>query len=129
MDAFPKTRSAAQYAATHGRGELTHKRALVVLQRLLACEAALAGADGHMPALADGPLRRLARAAQDLAGPVWLAANAADPDVTALAAAESAHLTAAPGKLDDIISTVLWARFGPNPAAQHRTALAGPASG
>lgn len=113
MSYFPKTRAAVGYAASQGRSILVRGRAEVLIRRLQACEAALDEADGHIPPVASGPLRDLVLAARDLAGPVWLAASADDPDVAAFTAVESAPAPPGPADLDEVLSRVLWARFAP----------------
>ena len=69
MSTFPKTRAAAGYAGRHGRTGLARSRAIVLLKRLNACEAAIAGASGQLPLNVAGLLRGLVLAARDLAGP------------------------------------------------------------
>jgi hypothetical protein len=120
---FPKTRAAAEYAASQGRSVLARGRAEVLIRRLQDYGMALDGADGHSPPAASGPLRDLVLAARDLAGPAWLAASADDPDVAAFTALESAPAPPAPADLDEVLSRVLWARFAP------RTASGGTAPG
>jgi hypothetical protein len=125
VTAFPKTRAAAGYAARHGPGELTRARAAIVLARLDACEGLLPGGDGDVPAVLRGLLRDLALAARDLAGPAWLEAASDDPDIAAFTALQA---TPAPAGLDEVVSRMLWARFGPPGAARDDTGPGRPAS-
>jgi hypothetical protein len=118
VSAFPKTRAAAGYAAAHGRGDPAGHRATVLLRRLRACGAALAGADGRMAAVVHGLLRGLVQAARDLAGPAWLAAHSDDPGIAAFTALEATLGLPAPAELDEIIAGALWARFAPHAAAR-----------
>jgi len=118
VSAFPETRAAAGYAAAHGRGDPAGHRATVLLRRLRACEAALAGADGQMTAAVHGLLRGLVQAARDLAGPAWLAAHSDDPGIAAFTALEATLGLPAPAELDEIIAGALWARFAPDAAAR-----------
>lgn len=113
MSTFAKTRAAAEYAARHCRTELTRTRAAVLLQRLSACEAALAGGNGQLPVTAAGLLRSLALAVGDLAGPAWLEASGDDPDVAAFTAMQATASPPDPARTDKICSRVLWARFAP----------------
>jgi hypothetical protein len=110
---FGKTRAAAEYAARHGRTELTLTRAAVLLEQLAACQAALAGGEGEQPLAVAGLLAALVRAVRDLVGPAWLDANAGDPDVAAFTAMLDAALPPEPEQIDQLCSEVLWARFGP----------------
>ena len=118
MSEFRKTRTAAGYAASHGRGGLASSRAVALLKRLGACEATLAAWDADKPAIADGQLRGLVLAARDLAGQTWLAASRDDPDVAAFTALETTRVPPAPAELDEIISRALWARFAPASTAR-----------
>jgi len=85
-----------------------------VLTRLDACEAALAGGYGEMPAIVHGMLRDLVLAVRDLVSRAWLAAGSDAPDIAAFNALESIPAPPAPADLDEIISRVLWARFAPH---------------
>src|SRR5690349_13925110 len=113
MSYFPKTRTAAGYAASEERSMLARGRAAVLIHRLRACEMALDAAGVHPPPAANGPLRDLVLAVRDLAGAAWLAASADDPDVAAFCALESAPAPPVPSELDEVLSRVLWARFAP----------------
>lgn len=113
MTAFAKTRAAARYAAVTGGG-LTHYRAAVLARRARACEQALSDGDRQLPAVSHGLARGLVLAVRDLAGRAWLAANGDDPDIAAFTALETTAVPPAPGRLDEILSRVLWARFAPH---------------
>ena len=138
MSMLPKTRTAAGYIARHLRGAPAGVRAAVLLTRLDACEAALAGvgagahahahahADGEVPAVAHDLLRDLVLAARDLVGPAWLAADGEDPDIAAFAALRATPAPPAPAELDEIISRLLWFRFAPHCPARDGTGLDGP---
>jgi hypothetical protein len=52
VSAFPKTRTAAEYAARHGPTGLARTRALVLLKRLNQAEAAQADGNARPPATA-----------------------------------------------------------------------------
>ncbi len=112
MSAFPRTRAAAGYAAAHGRGDLTRRRATTLIRRLRACEA-LTAAGGPTSAFAHTQQRAVVLAARDLAGPAWLAARGDDPDIAAFTALEATPVPPAPADLDEIISRMLRARFTP----------------
>jgi hypothetical protein len=116
MSAFPKTRAAAGYVASHAPGDLARTRAAVVLRRLRACEAALADGNGEIPVLAAHLLRGLVLAVRDLAGPAWLEASGDDGDVAAFTALLATPSPPEPATIDEICSRVLWARF-PAPAS------------
>jgi hypothetical protein len=109
VSTFPKTRAAAGYTARHGQTELARTRAIALLKRLSACEAAVAGASGQPPAVAGLP-RGLVLAARDLAGPAWLAASGDDPDVTAFTTLQATLRPPEVAEIDEICSRVLWAR-------------------
>lgn len=111
MTTFAKTRAAASYAAQHGPEAA--RAAAALLQETAACRDALDGEPGQPPVATAGLLRTLVLAARDLAGPAWLAANSDDPDVAAFAALQATASPPDPGRIDDIISRVLWARFAP----------------
>jgi hypothetical protein len=128
VSAFPKIRTAAVYVASDGPSDLARSRAVVLLKRLRACEAALAGGNGEIPAPAPGRLRGLVLAARDLAGPAWLAASGDDPDIAAFTALDATPVPPAPAELDEIISRVLWARFAPHGTARDGTGPDGPGS-
>lgn len=120
MSSFGKTRAVASYAVQRGHTELTRTRALVLLQHLADCEAALAGTDGsgqQPPTTTAGLLRSMVLAVRDLAGRSWLDVNAGDPDVAAFTAMQAAPNPPAPDQIDEICSRVLWARFSPSAAA------------
>jgi hypothetical protein len=119
---FGKTRAAAEYAALHALADLTRVRAAVVLRELAACETALAGGNGRLPAAVSAALLRgLVIAVRELAGPAWLEASADDPDVAAFAAMQATARPPAPGVVDETCSRVLWARFSPAGARSEGT--------
>jgi hypothetical protein len=117
VSTFAKSRAAAGYAARHSGTELTAARAAVLLRRLRACEAALSGGDGPVPAITAGLLRAAVLAARDLAGRPWLEASGDDPDVAAFTALQTAPSPPEPAELDEIIARLLWARFAPSGTA------------
>lgn len=128
MSVFPKTSAAAGYPARHARSELARARAAVLPARLGACEDLPPGSDGDVPAAVCGLLRDLVLAARDLAGPAWLEAAGDDPGIAALTALQAASVPPSPAGLDEIISRVLRARFGPPGAARDDTGPGRPAS-
>jgi hypothetical protein len=137
-DPFRKTRTAAGYLLLQGNGDATrYERVRRLFTALQACDRALATGDRKpADAIADVLL-----ATADMAGRDWLAANATDPDVRRLRRAlcagrldgadhvrdayhggpNSRHAAvgrtepAAPAvaELDELLSRVLWARYGP----------------
>jgi hypothetical protein len=117
VSAFAKTRAAAEYAGRRVRTGLNQSRAAVLLERLDACEAALAGEDGLPPVVLANLLRGVVLATRQLAGPVWLEASCEDPDVAAFIALQATVSPPAPDRIDEICSRVLWARFAPAPTA------------
>jgi hypothetical protein len=120
MSTLSKTRAAAVYAGQHSHSDLARTAATVVLQRVSACEAALAGADSQPPAVAAGPLRALVQAVRGLVGPAWLKTAGDDPDVAAFTVLETTASPPDPAHIDDICSAVLWARYAPaNHASTH----------
>ena len=115
MTTFAKTRAAASYAAQHGP-QAARGAAAWLLKQAAACQDALDGEPGQPPAVTAGLLHALVLAAGELTGPAWLAANEDDPDVAAFAALQATASPPDPGRIDDIISRVLWARFAPTGA-------------
>lgn len=113
MMPFAKTRAAAEYAARHGRSELTRTRGAVLLEQLAACQAALGDDNGRQaPAAAGGLLRELVLAVRDLAGRTWLNANSDDSDVAAFTVMQAMPAPPGPEEIDETCARVLWARFG-----------------
>jgi hypothetical protein len=130
-DAEPlrKTRTAADYAYRHARGELARAEVAEVLRAIAAYDAA---------ASPDAILRRmrdLIIAVQQAAGPAVLKANADDPDIARFnalleeatgkaadagrgGAARDDGASGGPADLDEILAAVLWARYGPEPGAR-----------
>jgi hypothetical protein len=125
-DAEPlrKTRTAADYAYRHAHGELARAEVSEVLRAIAAYDAAT-GPDAMLRRMRD-----LIIAVQQAAGPALLKANADDPDIArfnALLEEATGQDTAAgqdgtaqddqapggPADLDEILATVLWARYGP----------------
>lgn len=107
---FRKTRSAIAYISGSTRSDITTAKAL-------ALAAVLEEAEGtDVPEDAEALLRSVIGAARELVGAPWLAANTDDPDVGEFEALGAASDLPGAGVLDEIVSRVLWARFGPDAA-------------
>ena len=129
MSVFGKTRAAAEYAARHGRTELARARAVVLLERLDACEVTLADDDTQLRVTIAGLLRSLVLAARDVVGPAWLEASSDDPDVATFTALQATASPPDPDRIDEICSRVLWARFARPGATRDGTGPVQPADG
>ena len=88
MITFTKTHSAACYISRHASSDIGRCRALVLLKRLGACEAALAAAGGG-PGLAPSLLGGLALTVRELVGSAWLSARTDDSGIAAFTALDS----------------------------------------
>ncbi|HYZ56804.1 MAG TPA: hypothetical protein VE733_25365 [Streptosporangiaceae bacterium] len=132
-DAEPlrKTRTAADYAYRHARGQLARAEVAEVLRAIAAYDAATG------PSAMLRRMRDLIIAVQQAAGSALLKANADDPDIARFnalveeatgKAADAGQDDAArddgasggpadggPADLDEILAAVLWARYGPAP--------------
>lgn len=107
-----RTRTAADFVYRHSRSRLTRGHAADVLRAV---------SDWHAadPESAPARLANLLASVVECTGESWLRANAADPDV-----ARFNDLVAYPPlspieahDLDDLLSTILWTRHAPGPAA------------
>jgi hypothetical protein len=118
-----KTWTAADYVWRHARNPLTRDHAAEVKNAIMAYRGAHDAADAVARA------RALLAAVWECLGSTWLAANRDDPDVARFTAlvepaagagdpAADASGNANLGDLDELLATVLWARHGPEPAAQ-----------
>ena len=138
-DPFRKTRTAAGYLLLNGDGDATrYVRVRRLFSALQDCDRAMATGD-RKP---DDAIADVLAATADMADHYWLDANAADPDVRRLNAALRNGWRGAPGRLrdafhgggpdarqpavgftepaapetaelDELLSRVLWARYGP----------------
>ena len=109
MTTFRKTRTALAFISRHTRSDITRIRALA-LGALLDTVTT-----GEVPDGGGTLFRDLVIATRDLAGAAWLDANADDPDIRAFTALDAAAEPPSAEALDEILSAVLWARFGPAP--------------
>ena len=130
-DPFRKTRTAAGYLILHSDGDAArYLKIRGLFSALQAGDRALATGDPKPgDAIAD-----VLMATAELVGRTWLRANTGDPDVRRLDAAlqegrldqrdayrdfaDAAQATVSLaerdiGELDDLLSRVLWARYGP----------------
>ena len=129
VSVFGKTRAAAEYAARHGRTELAHARAVVLLERLDACKAALADDDPQLRVTVAGLLRSLVLAARDVVGPAWLEASSDDPDATTFTALQATASPPDPDRIDEICSRVLLGTVRPAGRPRDGTGRVQPADG
>ena len=113
MNSFRKTRAAAGYAARHASAAPARARAAALLEQLADLETAPTAGIGQQAAADPGLLRSLVIAVRNVAGTDWLDAMADDPDVAAFTAIPAAASAPSAGRIDEMCSRVLWARFSP----------------
>lgn len=109
MTAFPRTRAVAVRICQDWPGDRDRPRALALLKRLRDSETALTRED-RTPAMM-ALLRDMVLRVRELAGPGWITARAASPEVAAFTALDLMPQPPPPAELDQVLAGVLQVRF------------------